>query len=151
MDFESQGITGEGVVRAKAPNSMSTSLTLMALGKKIGTIVNYFDGSRGGQTLSFAPEQTFTGKRLADVTRQSISTDPVDWKRNFKTITFKRMAKVGDEDCYVLEMVPENGNTVTAYISAKSFLMLRRESVVSSETSGPEFPTSATFSDHRPG
>ena len=85
------------------------------------------------------PDQTFTGKRLADVSTAVGFYGPVDWKRNFKTITFKRMAKVGEEDCYVLEMTPENGNKVTAYISAKSFLMLRRESVVSSETSDRSF------------
>jgi CubicO group peptidase (beta-lactamase class C family) len=149
IDFENQGVTGEGVVRAKAPNSIGVSLTLMALGKKIGTIISYFDGARGGQTLSFAPEQTLTGKRLADMTRESGFYGPADWKKNFKTITVKRMAKVGEEDCYVLDLVPENGNKVTAYISAKSFLMLRRDSVVSNDTSGPEFPESATLSDHR--
>ena len=150
FDLENQGLTGEGVARAKAPNSVGTSLTLMALGKKIGTIAVYFDGARGGQTLSFGPDQTFTGKRLADMTRAADFYGPVDWKKNFKTITFKRMAKVGEEDCYVLDMVPENGNRVTAYISAKSFLMLRRESIISSETAGPEFLESLTFSDYRP-
>jgi CubicO group peptidase (beta-lactamase class C family) len=149
VDFENQGVTGEGVVRAKAPNQAGTSVTLMALGKKIGTIVYYFDGTGGGQQLSFAPEETFTGKRLADLTREADFYGPADWKKNFKTITFKRIAKVGDEDTYVLEMMPEKGNTVTAYISTKSFLMLRRDSVISSETSGQNLPESATYSDYR--
>jgi CubicO group peptidase (beta-lactamase class C family) len=149
LDFENQGVTGEGVVRAKAPNQVGTSVTLMALGKKIGTIVYYFDGTGGGQQLSFAPEETFTGKRLADLTREADFYGPVDWKKNFKTITFKRMAKVGDDDCYVLEMMPEKGNTVTVFISSKSFLMLRRDSVISSETSGQNLPESATYSDYR--
>jgi len=149
LDFENQGVTGEGVVRAKAPNQAGTSVTLMALGRKIGTIVYYFDGTGGGQQLSFAPEETFTGKRLADLTREADFYGPADWKKNFKTITFKRMAKVGDEDCYVLEMMPEKGNTVTAYISTKSFLMLRRDSVISSETSGQNLPESATYTDYR--
>jgi len=149
LDFENQGVTGEGVVRAKAPNQAGTSVTLMALGRKIGTIVYYFDGTGGGQQLSFAAEETFTGKRLADLTREADFYGSADWKKNFKTITFKRMAKVGDEDCYVLEMTPEKGNTVTAYISTKSSLMLRRDSVISSDTSGQNLPESATYTDYR--
>ncbi len=149
LDFENQGVTGEGIVNAKAPNQGGSSLTLMALGKRIGTVVYYFDGAAGGQVISFAPEEIFTGKRLADLTREADFYGPADWKKNFKTITFKRMAKVGDEDCYVLEMMPEKGNVVTAYISTKSFLMLRRDSVISSETSGQDLPESTTYSDHR--
>lgn len=150
VDFENQGVTGEGVVSSRAPNSTGTSFTLIALGRRIGTIVNYFDGSGGGQTLSFAPEETFTGKRLDDIKREADFYGPLDWKKNFKTIAIKRTAKVGDEDCYVLEMVPEKGNTVTAYVSVKSFLVLRRDSVISSDTSGQDLPQSETFGDYRP-
>ncbi len=149
VDFENQGVTAEGVVSTKAPNQAGTSVTLMALGKKIGTIINYFDGTAGGQTVSFAPEETFTGKRLADAKRESDFYGPLDWKNNFKTISFKRMARVGDEDCYVLEMAPENSNPVTVYISAKSFLVLRRDSVVPSDTSGQDLPQSEIYSDYR--
>ena len=149
IDFESQGIRAEGVTSATAPNLQSTSITLMALGRKIGTIVSYTDGARGGQFLSFGPEEIFTDKRLAESIREADFYGPADWKTNFQTITFKRMSKVGDEDCYVLEMVPEKGASVTAYVSAKSFLMLRRDSVVSGEGSSPNLPLSTTYSDHR--
>ncbi len=36
------------------------------------------------------------------------------------------MAKIGDEAVYVVEKVAENAHPVIDYISAKSFLVLRR-------------------------
>jgi hypothetical protein len=60
------------------------------------------------------------------------------------------MGKVGDEDVYILEKRSEKGTPVLDYISTKSFLLLRRDSVVVSETTGLELPQSQKFSDNRP-
>jgi CubicO group peptidase (beta-lactamase class C family) len=149
IDFENQGVTAEGTTSSQAPNATGSSLTLWALGKKIGAVASYFDGTGGGQTVSFAPEETFKGKRLADIAREADFYGPADWKKNFKTITFKRIAKVAGEDCYVLDMKPATGSQVTVFISAKSYLILRRDSVISSDTSGQDLPQSQTFSDYR--
>ena len=148
IDMENQGVLAEGQVKAKAPNMAATSVTLTALGKQIGSSVSYFDGNGGGQLPSFAPEQTLSGKRLTDVKIESDFYAHLNWKKNFKTITTKRLAKVGDEEAYVVEKVPENGHPVTDYISRKSFLLLRRDSVIASETSNIEIPQTETFSDY---
>jgi CubicO group peptidase (beta-lactamase class C family) len=149
VDLENQGVLAEGSVSSKAPNMQATSMKLTALGKEIGSIVTYFNGAAGGQTASFAPEETFSGKRLTDVKVASDFYDVLNWKQNFKTITVKRIAKVGDEDAYVVEKAPENGHPMTDYISTKSFLLLRRESVIASETSNVELPQTELFSDYR--
>jgi hypothetical protein len=73
----------------------------------------------------------------------------LNWKQNYKTITVKRMGKVGDEDVYIVERQREKGTKVTDYVSTKSFLVLRRDSVVVSETSGIELPQTESFSDYR--
>ena len=149
VDFENQGVVADGVITARAPDSSATSITLKALGKNIGSIVEYFDGTRGGQHTTFTPDEVFTGKRLADVKRESDFYGVLNWKQNYKTISIKRMSKVGDEDAYVLELIPETGNTTTAFISTRSFLPLRVESVISSETSGVDLPRTTTLSDYR--
>src|SRR3954464_14709241 len=59
------------------------------------------------------------------------------------------MSKVGAEDVYVVVKTPEKGNEVTDYISAKSYLLLRRDTLVTSETSGITLPVKETFSDSR--
>ena len=149
FDFESQGITGHGTISARAPNLVGSEVTLTALNKKIAQIVSFFDGSAGGEMMSFGSPETYSGKRLADIRTGSDFYDALNWKANYKTITVKRIAKVGDEDTYVVEKQPEKGTLVTDYISTKSFLVLKRDSVVVNETVGFELPLTQTFSDYR--
>jgi len=149
VDLENQGVQATGSISAKAPNFTATDMTFTALGKKIGSIVSYFDGNAGGEILSFAPEETYSGKRLEDVKAGADFYDVLNWKQNYKTITVKRMGKVGDEDVYVIEKQREKGTTVTDYVSTKSFLVLRRDSLIVSETSGLELPETVLISDYR--
>ena len=149
VDLENQGVQAKGLISAKAPNLTASDLTFMALGKKIGSIVSYFDGNNGGEVISFAPEETYSGKRLEDIKAGSDFYEVLNWKQNYKTITVKRMGKVGDEDAYIVEKQPEKGTKVTDYISTKSFLVLKRDSVVVSETSGIELPQTQWFLDYR--
>ncbi|HEX6716360.1 MAG TPA: serine hydrolase [Pyrinomonadaceae bacterium] len=149
VDLENQGVLGKGTISARAPNLSASDITLTALGRKIGTVVSYFDGTGGGETMSFAPEEIYSGKRLEDIKAGSDFYDVLNWKNNYKTMVVKKMGKVGDEDVYILEKRNEKGTPVTDYISTKSFLVLRRDSVVVSETSGIELPLTQSFSDYR--
>lgn len=149
IDLESQGVQAKGTVSARAPNMTASDLIFTALGKKLGTVVTYFDGDGGGELLSFAPEETYSGKRLEDIKAAADFYDVLNWKTNYKTITVKKIAKVGDEEAYVIEKRREKGTPVTDYISTKSFLVLRRDSVIVSETAGIELPQTQTFSDYR--
>ena len=150
MDLENQGVQAKGVISSKAPNWNASDITFTALGKKLGTIVSYFDGNAGGEVISFAPEEIYTGKRLADVKAGSDFYDVLNWKQSYKTIAVKRMGKVDGEDVYVVEKRSEKGTPVIDYISTKSFFVLRRDSLVVSETSGVELPQTQRFSDYRP-
>jgi hypothetical protein len=149
IDMEHQGILGEGTVYAKSPNKSASNVTLIALTKKIGSVSTYFDGDVGGQVLSFAPPETFSGKRLEDVKRESSFSGVLDWKKSYKTINVKRMAKVGDEETWVVELVPEKGNKVTSYVSTKSLLILRSDRLISNENTGIELPQTEYFHDYR--
>lgn len=149
IDLENQGVQGKGTISARAPNLVASEMTFETLGKKIGTVVTYFDGSNGGELVSFAPEETYSGKRLEDVRIGSDFYDMLNWKTNYKTITVKRLDKVDGEDVYVVEKQSEKGTPVTDYISTKSFLLLRRDSILVSETSALELPVKQTFADYR--
>jgi hypothetical protein len=149
LDMESQGVQAEGEISARAPNMSASTMRLKALGRQIGTIVSYFDGAAGGELISFGPEETYSGKRLEDIRVGSDFYDVLDWKKNYKTIEVKRLTKVGDEDAYVLEKRAERGTPVIDYISTKTFLLLKRDSVVVSETAGVELPQTQSFSDYR--
>ena len=149
IDMESQGVTGYGVVKAKAPNLSASEMTITALDKKIGSIVSYFNGNAGGEMMTFGPEEIYTGKRLEDIKAGADFYDVLDWKKNYPNITVKRIAKVGDEDAYVVEKRSEKGSPITDYVSAKTFLLLKRESVIHSDTTGVDIPQTEMFSDYR--
>ena len=149
LDLESQGMQAQGKIFARAPNQIGSDLSFTALGKRVGQIVTFFDGNGGGEVMSFGPPETYSGKRLEDIRAGSDVYDVVNWKKNYKTITVKRIAKVGDEDTYVVEKRPEKGTLVTDYVSTKSFLVLKRDSLIVSVTAGVEIPQTQMFSDYR--
>ncbi len=148
-DLESQGVQAEGTVTTRAPNATASEMTLKALGKKIGSIVTYFDGQNGGEIVSFAPDESYSGRRLEDIRLGSDFYDVLNWKKNYKTITVKRMTKLNGEDVYVVERQAEKGTPATDYVSAKTFLVVKRDSLVVSDTSGIELPQTQWFSDYR--
>ena len=149
VDLESQGVMAKGTISARAPNQAASEMIFTALGKKLGSMNSYFDGTAGGELVSFAPAETYTGKRLEDVKAASDFYDVLNWKKNYQSITFKKMGKVGDEEVYIIERKNEKGTPVTDYISTKSFLVLRRDSLVANETAGIELPQTEQFSDYR--
>ena len=149
LDLENQGVQAKGSISARAPNLTASDITFTALGKKLGSAVTYFDGNGGGEMISFAPEEVYAGKKLEDIKAGADFYNVLNWKGNYKTLTVKRMGKVGDEDVYVLEKRNEKGTPVIDYISTKSFLLLRRDSVIVSETAGLELPQTQLYSDYR--
>jgi CubicO group peptidase (beta-lactamase class C family) len=149
VDLENQGVLAKGTISARAPNLTASEMTLTALGKKVGTVVTYFDGSAGGEVISFAPAETYSGKRLEDIKASADFYSLLNWKKTYPSITFKKMGKVGDEDVYIIERKTEKGTPVTDYVSTKSFLVLQRDSLIPLETVGIELPQTETFSDYR--
>jgi CubicO group peptidase (beta-lactamase class C family) len=149
MDFEHQGMKGAAIVSARAPNALATHIDLMALGRKIGTLDEYFDGTEGGEVSSFSPGEAKAGKSLEDARIGSDFYGVLNWKKLFKTIEIKRMSKINDEEVFVVVKTPEKGNPVTDYISAKSYLLLRRDTIQTSNTSQISLPVTENFSDYR--
>ena len=149
VDLESQGMKGQGTISARAPNLAASEMWFTALDRKVAQIITFFDGNAGGEVMSFGPPETYSGKRLEDIRTGADFYDVLNWKTNYKTITVKQIAKVGDEDAYVVVKTPEKGTPVTDYISTKSFLLLKRDSLVVVETANLEIPQTQTFSDYR--
>lgn len=148
-DFENQGVTGEIVVSAAAPNLIATNTVLFALGKKIGTSTEYFGGSAGGINASFGSPFVLTGKLLEDARIAADFYAPLNWKTLFRNVRIKRMSKIGDEEVYVVEKTPERGDPVVDYISAKSFLVLRRETQLPLGSGDMTIPTTENFYDYK--
>jgi CubicO group peptidase (beta-lactamase class C family) len=149
VTLEHQGLTGSMIISARAPNSSASNMKIMALGKSIATIDDYFDGQSGMEVASYAPPEVKAGKSLADARIAADFYGVLNWKKLFKSIVVKKMSKVGDEEVYVVVKTPENGNASTDYISTKSFLLLRRDTLETSNTSDITLPVTETYSDYR--
>jgi CubicO group peptidase (beta-lactamase class C family) len=148
LNLEHQGLTGTEIINAKAPNYLATSTKLWTLGKQIATIDEYFDGATGVEMSSFSPTETKSGKSLEDTRIAADFYEPLNWKKLYRNVVIKKMAKVGDEDVYVVVKTPEKGNEVTDYVSTKTFLLVRRDTLETSETSGITLPVKEVFSDY---
>jgi hypothetical protein len=149
FDFVHQGVKGTGTIYNKAPNKSAQEATIFAFGKTIATLFDYFDGTNGGEEVSFAPADVYSGKQLEDARIGANFYGLLDWKTLYKTAELKGAAKVGDEDAYVVVFAPEKANKDTIYFSQKTFLPLKLESVSSSSTSSNSTPYSEIYSDYR--
>jgi len=149
IDFENQGVKGTGTSFEKAANMSTTEITLTALGKPIADVRDYFDGTSGGETTSFSPAETYTGMRLADVKIENDFYGLANWKTTLKKAEIKGTEKVGDEQAYVVKFQPENASEITYFISTKTFMPVKKTSIVVSSTSAQKTPVSETFADYR--
>ncbi len=149
IDAVHQGVKGYGKIYQKTPNKTSSKTTLTALGKKIGWINEYFDGTTGGEEYSFSRDEEYTGKRLEDIKIEKSFYGFLDWKDRFEKLEIVKIDKVGDEKSFLVSFKPKKGNKFGVYISAKSFLPLKRSSVVVSSTSSQRIPVSERYEDYR--
>ncbi len=149
VDLENQGVKATSTSYAKAPNMIASSTIMTALNKTIATGWDYFDGTGGGQVYTFAPADTYTGKRLEDIRTSSDFYGLLNWKKNYKNVEVRGTRKIGDEEAYVVRFESEKGTDVTEFYSTKTFLLLRREGVITSSTSQQSIPYWTTFEDYR--
>ena len=149
IDFLNQGVTATATSYAKAPNLTATETTFTAVGKKIGTGWDFFNGTTGESAYSFMPAEPLTGKRLEDVRITGDMYGMLDWKSKYKSVTISRVAKVAGEDAYAVIFEPEKGTKFTQFYSTKTFLPVRLEGVIASGTSSIQIPYSSEFSDYR--
>jgi CubicO group peptidase (beta-lactamase class C family) len=148
-DLEQQGVKTDSTSWNKGPYKSATDTIFKAIGKEIAKSWEFFDGTTGEEATSFAPVEKLAGKKLEDTRLASDIHGMLDWRSKYKTITVKRIAKVGDEDAYAVEFEPEKGTKFTEYYSTKTFLMLKREGVIPSSTSSQTLPYSVLYSDYR--
>lgn len=149
VDMIHQGVKGTTTIYSKMPNKTATETTFTAIGKTIAKGFDFFDGTIGEEVYTFAPVEKYSGKKLEDVRLGADMLGILNWKTNYKTVEIKGIQKCGDEECYAVEFTPEKGTKVTELYSTKTFLLMKRNGIVSSSTSDQSIPYSITFSDYR--
>jgi Outer membrane lipoprotein-sorting protein len=148
IDAIHQGVKGNSATYTKFPDKSATETIFKVLGKTIGESWSFFDGASGEDAYSFYSGEKYSGKRIEDARIDSDFYGILNWKTNFKTVEVKGTEKVGDEECFVVELTPEKGTKVTNYYSTKSFLLLKkRGTIVSGKNPAEEY--TFTYSDYR--
>lgn len=149
IDLENQGVRALGTSYSKAPAKSATQTTMTALGKKIAEGWEFFDGVGGEELYSFAPVDKYSGKGLEDVALAADFYGQINWKTSYRKIDVVRTAKVGADECYVVEIEPNKGSKFTEYYSTTTFLLRKRDGLILSSTSEQKVPYSITFEDYR--
>ena len=149
VDAVNQGVKGYGETFQKTPNKLYSTTTLTALGKNIGWIKIFFDGTKSIDTYSFSETDEATGKRLEDVKVSNDLNPFLDWKKKYKNVKIAKMDEVNGEEVYVTVFESEKASSFSVYISTKTFLPLKKRSVVVSNTSSQVVPIVDSYSDYR--
>lgn len=156
VDFENQGMTATGQTVSKAPFFRASKINLVAAGKPVGWLGDWFDGDQGGQAGSFIPKTMLAGSNLkrSKITNRFLSgvrqlTD------DFESMEIAGEQKIGDvkhgipeEVCYVLKLKAKGlPDTATFFVSKATYQVIRKDYVIFSEA-GP-IPARSYFGDFR--
>lgn len=149
LDFVHQGVKGNGTTYEKVPNLTVSDSALTAGGKTIATMHEYFDGTNGGEQVSFAPAETYTGKQLENIRISSDFYGLLNWKKDLKKAELIRTEKVGNEECYVVLIEPQKASERRYWISTKTFLPAKAVTLSVSSTTQQATPIVSAMSDYR--
>ncbi len=148
ITMEAQGMTGKGTLYSKAPNLSTEHSEFFALKKRIFYQRDWCDGKTAAEDTNIAPTTLKSGKALANRVADAAFNEPLNWKTLYKSVVIKGEEKIGDESVYVVVKTPEGGDPITDYISTKTFLTLKRDSIMGSDEDS--VPVSETFADYKP-
>lgn len=149
IDLVHQGVQAKTTTWAKAPNKSATETTMVALGKKIASGWEFFDGSTAVEAYTFAPAEKLEGKRLDDAKLANDFYGGLDWTTNYKKVEITGSTKVNGEDAFIVSFEPKAGTSFKEYYSKTSFLLIRRDGFVPSSTSAQQLPYTLHYSDYR--
>jgi CubicO group peptidase (beta-lactamase class C family) len=147
INFVSEGVTGVLTSRAKAPFSAARHTEFHALGRTIGTIDEIYDGTRGCLRGSFVAQRPMSKDAADEMRLESAFYGPLQWKELYKSISITGAAKVGGDDCAILELKPAKGAPLKAYVSTKTWRILRRD--LTKTESGASSAVTELYSDFR--
>jgi CubicO group peptidase (beta-lactamase class C family) len=134
--MEDQGVTGAGTEWYDGAGRHAQTIVLSAAGRRIAEMRDYCDGKAAGSETTFTLPDIKAGSKLKDEVVDSTLWPDLAWKTLYKTVAITRMDKVAGEDAYVVEKKTASGRTTTDYISAKSFLVVKRDAAGSSQSLG---------------
>lgn len=143
ISLTAQNIKGSYVIRAKAPNKFVTTQTIQG----IGETAQGFDGKIGWAKDPFLGLRTLAGEELAQMRDQAAFNADTRWKAIYPKVEALGIGKVGETPAYRVRLTPKQGAPQVRYFDAKTFLLLRVDTIVVSPQG--KIPTESYLSDYR--
>jgi CubicO group peptidase (beta-lactamase class C family) len=144
-----QGLTGKGMLYKQAPASLAVEFTIFALGQPTQKVRQYFDGTAGGVSSDGAAAKPYSAKRVEQVALEAAFGELLRWPELYSDVRVTSRQRAGDDLWHVVVKTQANGVQVTDYYSARTFLLMRHDSLEWSDDADKNLPTTTLYQDYR--
>ncbi|HUD71139.1 MAG TPA: serine hydrolase, partial [Dongiaceae bacterium] len=100
---------------------------LLGAGRRIGRDRQYFDGTHGALQTTFGQDATNGADEDARARRDASLHPLVDATAQYDKVRVDRRVDLDGEEAFVLALTPKTGDEVTWYVSARTWLIVRRD------------------------
>lgn len=143
LENPSQGMKGSFETYAKAPDKILIVQSITG----IGETRQGYDGKIAWSQDPFTGLRTLEGPERELVKRSATFNGFLNWQKMYKRAEMVGVRKVDGRDTYAIRLVPATGKPVLQYHDAKTFLVVRTDTVV--ESPQGTLPIEAYLSDYR--
>lgn len=137
------GIKGKMVLKQEAPAKMVLNIDM----DSIGSISQGNNGKHAWQSSAMTGASLLTGKELEESNAQAQLAAELNPDLIYKSVETKRSEKVGEVDCYVVELETKGGSKRTAYYGKTDGLLHRMDISMTSDMG--TFNAQTLLSDYR--
>ncbi len=125
MELTAQGIRGTLETYAKSPNKF----LLIQIIDGIGRFVQGYDGQVAWSQDPFLGMRNMEGAELANFQREATFNADLKWRELYEKVELTGIEKVGEQDAYVIRLVPSVGKPVIRYYDTQTFMLLRMDTI----------------------
>lgn len=127
VDFVHQGLSGELVVLMKTPNLRSVRFVTRMFGDARQILHEYCNARSCGLMVGLRSGRTKFGKELDQARMEAGIQDLLEWRTLYKSPKLTGPTLIDGESAYVVEYQDASKSVVKTFFSAKTYLIVRRE------------------------
>jgi len=121
FELTSMGATGTTEVWAKAPDKRLSVTTVEGYGE----VKQGYDGKVAWKSDPQGGLANMEGDELFNMRREAQFNGELRWKELYSNAEVIGKNKVGDRDCWVLKLTPNEGKPMTRYYDAETFQLMK--------------------------
>jgi hypothetical protein len=139
------GMNGDMMIQQAAPNKFYMKIDLPAIG---GAIEQGTDGSEAWEKSVLSGTRVLTGPEKDAFLLRAAFTSDLNWREHYKTFETTGSKKIGEKDCWVVELTTEGSDKpMTNFYSKESGLLERTKMTL--PTPQGEIEMETDFSDYK--